>query len=120
VNDVSLAITNRPRANNTAGQPVRRHQLEYQTVSEDSDLSTVTGLIDDEYARSILTATSEEPMSATELAECCDASLSTVTRRLDSMEATGLIDEQTRLRSDGHHDTVYVAQLDRFEVRSRR
>jgi hypothetical protein len=35
------------------------------------------------------------------------------------MEATGLIDEQTRLRSDGHHDTVYVAQLDRFEVRLR-
>ena len=88
-------------------------------MSEDSELPTVVGLLDDEYARSILTETSEKPMSATELAEECNVSLSTISRKVDRLEAANLVDEQTRPRSDGHHDTVYVAQLDRFEVRLR-
>lgn len=88
-------------------------------MREDSELSTVVGLIDDEYVRSILTETSEQPMPATELADECNVSLSTISRRLDRLAAAGLVDEQTRPRSDGHHDTVYVARLDRFEVRLR-
>lgn len=88
-------------------------------VSEEPDLSTVTGLLDDEYARTILAETSQEPLSASELADRCDASLATVTRRLNDLETASLITEQTRPRADGHHDTVYVAQLDRLEVRLR-
>lgn len=88
-----------------------------QTVSEGTELSTLVGLLDDDHARRILKATSVDPMSQTELAEECDTSLPTVSRRIDRLEAAGLVREETRLRSDGHHDTVYVAQLDRFEVR---
>lgn len=95
----------------------RRH-TEGQIVSE-TDLSTVVGLLEDEHARRILTATSVEPMSKTELAEDCDVSLPTISRRIDQLDAADLVDEQTRARPDGHHDTVYVARLDRFEVRLR-
>ena len=86
------------------------------SVSDDSELSTVVGLLDDEYARAILTATSDEAMSATELAEVCDISTSTAYRRLERLEEEGLMLERTRPRADGHHDTVYAANLERVEV----
>ena len=85
-------------------------------VAEDTDLSTVVGLLDDEHARSILVETSEEPLSATELSERCDVSVSSIYRRLDRLEDADLVDEQTRPRRDGHHETVYVSLLGRFEL----
>lgn len=56
-------------------------------------------------------------MSATELTAHCDASLATVTRRLDALVRAELVGERTRPRADGHHDTVYAARLERVEVR---
>nr|WP_303651919.1 winged helix-turn-helix domain-containing protein [Halovenus rubra] len=76
-------------------------------------------MLDDEYARQILQATSIDRLSKTELAEECDVSAPTVSRRIDRLESVGLVEEETRLRSDGHHDTVYVATLDRFEIQLR-
>ncbi|GGK85436.1 hypothetical protein GCM10009067_41940 [Haloarcula sebkhae] len=86
------------------------------TETSDVDLATVVGLLDDEHIRSILTATSETPLSATELGEKCGVSTSSIYRRLDRLTDAGLMSEQTRPRSDGHHDTVYVSRLDRFEL----
>jgi len=85
----------------------------------DAELPTIVGLLEDEYARQILAATSVQPRSKTELTEDCDASLATISRRIDRLQATDLVDERTRARPDGHHDTVYVARLDRLEVRLR-
>jgi len=89
------------------------------SVSDDPDVETVAGLLDDEYARAILTATSTEPMTATALSDRIDASLSTAYRRTNRLVEVGLLDERTRPRADGHHDTVYTATLDRVEVRLR-
>jgi predicted transcriptional regulator len=86
-------------------------------MTEHADLSTVADLLADEHVQRILAATSAEPKSKTELAATCDASLQTVSRRVDDLEATDLVREETRARRDGHHDAVYVARLDRFEVR---
>ncbi|RQG96065.1 winged helix-turn-helix domain-containing protein [Natrarchaeobius chitinivorans] len=86
-------------------------------MSEDPSLETVVGLLDDEYARTILEATRTEPMSANELTDRCDASLSTVCRRLEQLEAANLVRERTRPRSDGHHDTVYAATLEEVRLR---
>ena len=82
-------------------------------------MTTVVGLLNDEYARSILTETSTQPMSAKELSRRCDTSLTTVYRRLERLEEAGLLTERTRPRPDGHHDTVYVASLDELSVRLR-
>jgi len=94
-----------------------RQHSQFQPVSENVDPSTVIALLEDEHARTILTATSVEPLSKSELAERCDVSLPTISRRIEQLETAELVREQTRARPDGHHDTVYVAQLDRFEVR---
>lgn len=88
-------------------------------MTENVDLSTVAGLLADEHAQRILAATSVEPKSKRELADACDASLPTVGRRVDDLVAAALLREETRARPDGHHDAVYVATLDRVEVRLR-
>lgn len=86
------------------------------SVSEESDLATIVGLLDDEHARSILTAASVEPMSASELSDLCDVSESTIYRRVDRLSEESLLQETTRPRPDGHHETVYSTNLDTFEV----
>lgn len=83
---------------------------------EDVDVPTVVGLLDDEYARDILRAASEQRRSAKELAEAIDASLPTVYRRVDELVDVGLLQEETELRSDGNHHSVYVTTLARVEL----
>lgn len=85
-------------------------------VSEDTNLSTLLAVLDDEYARDILTHTSVEPMSASTLSERCDASLPTIYRRLDRLEECNLVTEETELAPDGNHYSVYSANLDRLEL----
>lgn len=79
-------------------------------------MATVVSLLDDECARAILVATSTDALSATDLDDRLDASLSTVYRRLERLDDAGLVVEETRPRTDGHHDTVYSADLDEFTV----
>jgi len=85
-------------------------------VADDPDLATLVGLLDDEHVRTILAATNAEPLSAATLSDRCGVSTSAIYRRVDRLVDAGLIDERTRPRSDGHHDTVYVATLERFEL----
>lgn len=85
-------------------------------MSEDTDLSTVLAVLDDEYARKILTHTSIEPMSASTLSERCDASLPTIYRRLDRLEECQLVSEETKLAPDGNHYSVYSANLEHLEL----
>ncbi|MFC4550485.1 MULTISPECIES: winged helix-turn-helix domain-containing protein [Halorussus] len=85
-------------------------------MSEDCPPSELFALLDDEYARAILTATSKEPMSAKALSEDCDASLPTVYRRADRLVECGLLTERTEVVADGHHYSVYEARLRRLTV----
>jgi predicted transcriptional regulator len=80
------------------------------------DLDTVVSLLDDEHVRSILIATSEAPRSANELSDRCGLSTSSIYRRLEELTDADLVTERTRPRPDGHHETVYVSRLDRFEL----
>lgn len=86
------------------------------TVTGDLDLSDLIGLFDDEHVRSILAATSAEPLSAGELSDRCGVSVSTIYRRVDQLEDANLVREETRPRPDGHHESIYVSTLDRFEL----
>lgn len=87
------------------------------TVSEEPDLETVAGLLEDETARVILTATSQEPMSASTLEQRCDASGPTIYRRLERLRECDLVVERTRPDpSGGHHRKVYAATLRRVTV----
>lgn len=82
----------------------------------DPALGTVVGLLDDDYARTVLEATARKPHSAAELAEVADVSRQTVYRRLEGLKAAGLVAESTRPRADGHHETVYEAALSELRV----
>lgn len=85
-------------------------------MSGDADEATIFRLLDDQYARCILTETSDEPMSAKELGDACDASLSTVYRRADELKRQGLLAEQTKVDADGHHFSVYRSTVKNINV----
>ncbi|SDN11583.1 Helix-turn-helix domain-containing protein [Halogranum gelatinilyticum] len=85
-------------------------------MSEDVDAAEVLRLLDDEYARAILTATSREPMSANDLTTAIDASPPTVYRRVDALMDAGLLDEELKYESSGHHYGVYRANVERVTV----
>jgi DNA-binding HxlR family transcriptional regulator len=89
------------------------------TVDEEPSVGSVLDVLHDGCARAILEATSQEPMTAKALERHCDASRTTVYRRLEQLEELDLVKEQTRPRPDGHHDTLYVATLDECRLRLR-
>ena len=80
-------------------------------MSEELSIEDLLSVLDDEYARPILVAASDEPQSAKALAEVCDASLPTVYRRLNTLAEYDLITERTELDDDGHHYSTYEATL---------
>lgn len=73
-------------------------------------------LLHDRYARAILTETSAEPMSATELADACDASLSTIYRRVDELDERGLVRSETEYDPGGDHYQLYEAAVDHVGI----
>lgn len=80
-------------------------------------MATVAGLLEDETVRSILTVTSQEPMSASTLKSHCDASGPTIYRRLERLQRHDLVVERTQPDPDGgHHRKVYAANLDSVRV----
>lgn len=85
-------------------------------MADGASPADVFALLDDEYARSLLAATSHEPMTASELSDQCDMSVSTVYRRLDALESCDLVASRVRPDADGDHTREYESQLDRLLV----
>lgn len=86
-------------------------------MTGECDERDVLALLDDEYARAILRETNAEPLTAAELADRCDASNSTIYRRIERLQECDLIVEQTQFDPDGHHRNVYASRLAGLEVR---
>lgn len=80
-------------------------------MPEDESHAELLALINDEYARDILAATDQQPMSAPALAEACDASRPTIYRRIDRLKEHGLLAESVRPGEDGHQRRVYVSRF---------
>ncbi len=74
------------------------------------------GLLDAEYTQEILEAVGREARSARELAELCGASRPTVYRRLNSLQAAGLVETEVEYDADGHHRTVFETTLEAVSV----
>lgn len=85
-------------------------------VTEDSDERDLLSLLEDDYARAILAATSAEPMSAQQLSERCDVAPSTIYRRVDRLKDHDLLDERTQYDPDGHHRSLYESRLEEVHV----
>ncbi|MFU8870147.1 helix-turn-helix domain-containing protein [Natronococcus sp.] len=71
------------------------------------DPGSVLDLLADPYARRILTAANDEPMTAKALSDACDASLPTIYRRVDTLDEQGLLEEMRVVDPDGSHRRVY-------------
>lgn len=82
----------------------------------DEDVDEVLALLEDEYARAILAALTNEPMSASELCTACDMSDPTAYRRLERLEAANLVTDQQVVDADGHHFKEYVATVEDVTV----
>ncbi|WP_135304690.1 helix-turn-helix domain-containing protein [Haloarcula amylovorans] len=86
-------------------------------MTDDADAAEVLALLDDTYAQSILRETRNEAMSAKELSETCDISISTVYRRAERLVDCGLLAERRIAQPDGNHHSMYEARLDELTVR---
>jgi predicted transcriptional regulator len=76
----------------------------------------VLDLLGEDLVREILLATSQEPMSAKELAAECDVDPSTIYRRVDLMTDRDLLTERTHIEADGSHHSVYELNIEHVDV----
>jgi DNA-binding transcriptional ArsR family regulator len=71
----------------------------------------VLGLLEDGHTRQLLRDLDGTARPARELAERSDASRTTVYRRLNRLEANGLVAGTTQLQADGHHRKQFVSRF---------
>lgn len=72
--------------------------------------------LEDEDCRCLLRAASREPMTAKALAEACDLPLSTTYRKITLLQEAALVEERTRISTDGRHAGEFVPAFDRVAV----
>jgi len=87
-----------------------------RTIDDTEDVRAILHALQDDDCRAVLDATGETPMSASELAETCDLPLSTAYRKLERLTDAGLLNERTRLSTDGKHASEYVRAVDEVVV----
>lgn len=86
-------------------------------MSEDEEIECIAAVLEDPTARTILTETSQEPMSATTLSDRCGVSEPTIYRRVADLRDSDLLVERTKLDPDGgHHRTLYATNFERLTV----
>lgn len=73
-------------------------------------------LLDNEHTQNILKTLCRGPKRGRDLIDACDASRAIIYRRLDRLEATGLVTTELYVDPDGHHCETYRLRLDRFHV----
>lgn len=76
----------------------------------------VLAVLSDDIAETILTVTDQHAMSAQSLEARCDASLTTIYRRIDELLAYGLLRERLELQPDGNHYKVFESNLEELSV----
>lgn len=80
-------------------------------TSQQVETDAVLSVLDDPDCRRILAAITSSPATASELIEGCDLPSSTAYRKLDRLTEANLIEERTRLRTDGNHVSEYVCSV---------
>jgi len=90
------------------GEQSQTTGTETPTVAADRLLE----LLGDEYARNVLRAVTERPRTGKEIAEATDVSKPTAYRRLERLEAAGLVASTQRLDPNGHHCKQYHAVVE--------
>lgn len=84
--------------------------------TETATVQQVLQALEDPDCREILEATSQQPLSATELVDVCDIAQSTAYRKLDMLSEAGLVTEQIRLSRTGKHTSEYVRSVNEITL----
>lgn len=93
-----------------------RSNVGVQRRGDDPEPETLLTVLGDEHARQVLEAIAEEPKSGGEIADALPLSRATVYRRLNDLEAAGLVAASTAVCPDGHHHEEYRADLESVRV----
>ena len=70
----------------------------------------------DDYSRMILLAADEEPRTAKDLSNLCDVSLTTVYRRISTLQEHDLISVHSTIGSGGEHKRLFKTTIEAFHV----
>jgi DNA-binding transcriptional ArsR family regulator len=81
----------------------------------DVDTDAVLNALTDPLCRRAL-ACARTPVTAREVADTADLSMSTTYRKLDDLTEAGLLATQTELREDGYHTTRYRATIEQATI----
>ena len=85
-------------------------------AGESDGTAAVFGLLADEYSRRILLAADQEPRTAKDLSDICDASLATVYRRVSTLQEHGLLRKHSTVGADGSHRRQFETTLEELHV----
>lgn len=85
---------------------------------EPDELSIVLEVLGDRTSRKLLWLLGrvDEPMTASEISEAGDASLTSVYRKLDGLTEAGLVVEHAEVDPDGHRRSRYRQAVDQVEI----
>lgn len=86
-------------------------------MSKEWTAESVFDVLGCDISRKILLVASEEPASASELADRCDVSTPTVYRRINALQEFDMLDEQVAVADDGHHHKRFRTVLSEANVR---
>lgn len=77
---------------------------------------TLLRVFADDYSRDILLAADEEPRTAKDLSQICDASLTTIYRRVSTLQDHDLVKVHSTIGSGGEHKHLFETTIEAFHV----
>lgn len=85
-------------------------------AGEADSSATLLRVFADDYSREILLAADEEPRTAKDLSEICDASLTTIYRRISTLREHDLVEVHSTIGSGGEHKQLFETTVEAFHV----
>ncbi|AHG01507.1 hypothetical protein HALLA_03700 (plasmid) [Halostagnicola larsenii XH-48] len=89
---------------------------EHTVIEDAADAQAVLGALNDADCRTILEATHDEPLTATELSERCAIPSSTTYRKVEELAEVGLLEDRIRINTSSKHATEYRRRFDAVAV----
>lgn len=86
------------------------------TTEDNSQSAALFELFADDYSREILLAADEQPRTAKDLSQRCDASLATIYRRISTLEEHGFIRVHSTIGSGGEHKQLFETTIETLHV----
>ena len=90
---------------------------ETRRTAAEVEPDAVLELLSDEYARRVLESLCDRPATASALVESMAASRATIYRRLNDLEAAGIVEAAVAVDPDCHHRKRYHLVVDDLQVR---